>query len=98
MVMAAMPELPIRLKSRVRTNRSRVRVPLRGGTNLRCSATPKGARHLVAAAGKQLLEMTACNFAIAFDTNEDPPCFAVFDRDETKRQHWRIFFSCARLA
>jgi hypothetical protein len=73
-------------------------MPLRGGTNLRCSATPKGARDLVAAAGKQLLELTACNSTIAFDTNEDPRLFRGIRWGRDQAATLANFFSCARLA
>jgi hypothetical protein len=50
----------------------RAPVPLRGGATRRCSATPKGARNLVAGAAREIiLELTAGNSAIEIDAKED---------------------------
>jgi hypothetical protein len=62
------------------------------------SATPKGARDLVAAAGKHILELTACNSAIAFDTNEDPRLFRGIRSGRDQAATLAKFFSGTRLA
>jgi uncharacterized protein Usg len=54
----------------------------------------KGARDLIAAAQENSLELTAGDSRLKSISIQGRicACFAAFDRHETKRQRWRIFF------